>query len=42
VIFRNADDGKKALEQMNNFDVAGKNIRVTTVDENRKLSNNDF
>jgi len=33
VVFRNADDGKKALEQLNNFEIAGKNIRVTTVEE---------
>lgn len=33
VQYRNPDDGKKALEQLNNFDLAGKNIRITVVDE---------
>lgn len=33
VQYRNAEDGKKALEQMNNFDLAGKNIRITVVEE---------
>lgn len=32
--FRTTEDGKKALEQMNNFDLAGKNIRITVVEEN--------
>lgn len=34
VQYRNAEDAKKALEQLNNCDLAGKNIRITLVEEN--------
>ncbi|KAI6212147.1 hypothetical protein M3Y96_00509500 [Aphelenchoides besseyi] len=33
VVFRNADDGKKALTQLNGFNLAGKTIHVGTVDD---------
>jgi RNA-binding protein 39 len=33
VVFRNAEEGKRAMEQLNGFELAGKNIRIITVDE---------
>ncbi|KAF1598569.1 UNVERIFIED_CONTAM: RNA-binding protein 39, partial [Eudyptes robustus] len=33
VSFRNADEGKKAMEQLNGFELAGRNIKVVNVEE---------
>ncbi|KAH7730621.1 splicing factor [Aphelenchoides avenae] len=33
VVFRNAEEGKKAMEQLNGFELASKNIRITVEDE---------
>src|SRR4051812_24725747 len=33
VTFRYGDEGKRAMEQLNGFELAGKNIRLTTVDD---------
>lgn len=33
VRFRYTDEGKKAIEQLNGFELAGKNIRITLLDE---------
>ncbi|CAD5221433.1 unnamed protein product [Bursaphelenchus okinawaensis] len=33
VSFRNADEGKKAMEQLNGFELAGRNIKVINVEE---------
>uniref|UniRef100_A0A183CMF7 RRM domain-containing protein n=1 Tax=Globodera pallida TaxID=36090 RepID=A0A183CMF7_GLOPA len=34
VTFRHAEEGRRAMEQLNGFELAGRNIRLTTVDEN--------
>ncbi|KAI6192820.1 hypothetical protein M3Y99_01917900 [Aphelenchoides fujianensis] len=33
VVFKSADDGKKALSQLNGFDLAGRKLAVTTADD---------
>nr|CAD2123908.1 unnamed protein product [Meloidogyne enterolobii] len=34
VIFRHGEEGKRAMEQLNGFELAGRSIRVSTVEEN--------
>jgi len=40
VTFYHADDGKKALEQLNGFELAGRPIKVGSVDEEEKSTSN--
>ncbi|KAL3121806.1 hypothetical protein niasHT_002034 [Heterodera trifolii] len=38
VTFRHAEEGRRAMEQLNGFELAGRNIRLTTVEENETNS----
>uniref|UniRef100_A0A915E675 RRM domain-containing protein n=1 Tax=Ditylenchus dipsaci TaxID=166011 RepID=A0A915E675_9BILA len=33
VTFRHTEEGKRAMEQLNGFELAGRNIRLTTIDD---------